>query len=260
MDNFSFKDFEHVRLRATCPITIGDRSIAEGEVITIFDKITIARLMENKAEVTARGGFDNRPHVFWTTLREATLNFSQGVMTPTQFSLVYNSKMLIVDENENVIVPYEENLESDENGNITLKYTPADAPWVYNKSTGARITNFSIDNNIITIEDHFLDVIVIYDYNYSSGLTCYKMGLRPIESFVTLEGRTRVKDDKTGQVKTGILKIPKLRLMSNLSITLGSAANPLVGDFSATAIPVGSRGNAYISEFYLLNTDIDSDI
>ena len=113
MDNFSFKDFEHVRLTATCPITIGNRSIDEGEVITIFDKITIARLMENKTEVTARGGFDNRSHVFWTTLREATLNFSQGIMSLTQFSLMNNSKMLVVNEEENIEVPYEEELESD---------------------------------------------------------------------------------------------------------------------------------------------------
>jgi hypothetical protein len=36
----------------------------------------------------------------------------------------------------------------------------------------------------------------------------------------------RVKDDVTGKVTTGIINIPKLRLMSDLSIRVGSDAIP----------------------------------
>ena len=48
--------------------------------------------------------------------------------------------------------------------------------------------------------------------------------------------------------------------MSNLSIRLGANAVPMVGTFSGTAVPVGSRGSTYITEFYILSDDIDSDL
>jgi hypothetical protein len=48
--------------------------------------------------------------------------------------------------------------------------------------------------------------------------------------------------------------------MSNLSIMLGPNAVPVVGNFSAMAIPVGPRGNTYVSEFFVLNDDIESDL
>ena len=47
--------------------------------------------------------------------------------------------------------------------------------------------------------------------------------------FLELEGKTRVKDDTSGLITTGIIKIPKLKLMSGLSIRLGAQANPVVG-------------------------------
>ena len=57
----------------------------------------------------------------------------------------------------------------------------------------------------------------------------------------------------------GIIEIPKLKLMSELSIRLGAQANPVVGSFAAVGVPTGTRGNSYVSEFYFLNNDIDSD-
>jgi hypothetical protein len=52
----------------------------------------------------------------------------------------------------------------------------------------------------------------------------------------------RVKDDVTGKVTTGIIKIPKLRLMSDLSMRVGSDAIPQVGRIDAVAVPEGVRG------------------
>jgi hypothetical protein len=57
------------------------------------------------------------------------------------------------------------------------------------------------------------------------------IGRELISGFISLEGKTRVKDDITGQTKTGIIKIPKLKIMSSLSMVLGTNANPVVGSF-----------------------------
>ena len=81
-----------------------------------------------------------------------------------------------------------------------------------------------------------------------------------LTGFVELEGITRVKDDTTGQIVTGILRIPRLRLMSDLSIRLGAQANPVAANFKAVGVPVGSRGTSHIVEFYYLEDDIQADL
>jgi len=97
-EQFSFKDFENVFIKSTYDIETPGRTIREGEVLARFDKIQIAGLNEVKDYVAARGGFDNRAHVFWETTRELNLTFSQGVFSKSQFSLMYNSKMLIEED------------------------------------------------------------------------------------------------------------------------------------------------------------------
>ena len=74
-----------------------------------------------------------------------------------------------------------------------------------------------------------------------------------------LRGKTRLKDDKTGQTITGIISIPKLKLMSDLSIRLGRDVPPVAGNFNTVAFPIGSKGNEKVMDFILLEDDIDSD-
>ena len=69
-----------------------------------------------------------------------------------------------------------------------------------------------------------------------------------------------MKEDITGKNRTGIIKIPKLKLMSDLSIILGSNANPVMANFRASCFPIGDKGNKTVMEMILLNDDIDSDI
>jgi hypothetical protein len=61
-------------------------------------------------------------------------------------------------------------------------------------------------------------------------------------------------------VKTGIINIPKLKLMSDLSIRLGKEAIPLVGKLDAIALPVGGKGDKKIMEIIFLDDDVDSDM
>jgi len=54
--------------------------------------------------------------------------------------------------------------------------------------------------------------------------------------------------------------IPKLKLMSDLSIKLGRDVNPTVTSFRAEGLPTGARGNSVVCNLYTLNDDIDADI
>lgn len=59
---------------------------------------------------------------------------------------------------------------------------------------------------------------------------------------------------------TGIIKIPRMKIITpNLNIRLGKNTSPVAANFSALGIPTGSRGNEYIYEFLLLDTDLNSD-
>ena len=87
-----------------------------------------------------------------------------------------------------------------------------------------------------------------------------QIGNKLTGQFLQLEGKTRVKDDTNGIVTTGLLVIPKFRLMSGLSIVLGAQAAPISARFTGVGLPVGTRGNTRVCEFYFLNTDVDSDM
>jgi hypothetical protein len=66
---------------------------------------------------------------------------------------------------------------------------------------------------------------VDYWYDYKNNFSTFCVGKSLTNGYLSLVGKMRVKDD-TGKVKTGIIKIPKLRLMSDLSMRVGSDAIP----------------------------------
>ena len=267
---FSFKDFENVHLKATYNLEIGNKTFVKGEPICTFEKIQIAGLTDLNERISANGGYGNRPRVFWDTLKEQRLTFSQGVFSNIQFALFLNARLLDVEADPGLDLTEKEELETNELGVVQLKHAPLRDLFVYNKETGAKITTFILDEDEITVQklngqdelvpDPFKRIIVYYVFHYENKSTLYRLGTRLINGFVELEGRTRVKDDTTGRVVTGIIHIPHLKLMSDLSIRLGAQANPIVGNFAATAVPVGSTRNSYVSEFCFLNDDIESDL
>lgn len=255
----SFKSLEEVRLKATYNIEINGKTFEEGETIAQFDKIQVSGLNEVKNYIAARGGFDNRGLVYWETTKEIQLQFSQGVFSNTQFALLNNAKVIKIENDEPILVSITEELESDEVGNIVTSHEAFDQIFCYDKNTGNKLSVWKVGTNL-KIETPYLDVIVCYRYNYTNGASIAKIGQRALGGFLELEAKTRVKDDTSGLITTGIIKIPKLKLMSGLSMKLGSQVNPLVGNFAAVGVPVESRYNSYVMEIDFLNNDIDSDM
>ena len=255
----SFKVLEDVHLKATQNIEVNGIQYEEGETIALFDKIQIAGLTELKDYVAARGGYDNRGLVYWETTRELKLSFSQGVFSNTQFGLLNNVQMIKYEQGDPLLVTQVEELESNEVGNIYTKHEAVDQIFVYDKNTGQKLFWWKV-GDFLKIHENYTDVVVKYRYNYTGGASVAKIGQQFLRGFLELEGKTRVKDDTSGLITTGIIKIPKLKLMSGLSMRLGAQANPLVGNFEAVGVPVESRHNSYVAEFCFLNNDIDSDM
>ena len=78
---YSFKELYDVRIKSTYNMEINGRQYEEGETIAIFDKIQLSNINEIQKTVSARGGFENRERVSWTTTQEVQFAFQSGVPT-----------------------------------------------------------------------------------------------------------------------------------------------------------------------------------
>lgn len=256
-DMFTFKELEPCYLKATYPIEIDERTFEKGEILAKFDKIQVAGLESLYDTKTAHGGFSDRDFVFWETLKEINLTFSQGVFSKTQMAILSNSKLFKEEEKNKNIFLFDEVKESNKDGFFILKYEPVKL-FVYDKETGVKL-NFVQNKKEIRIEESFKEVIAQYYFEHENSTTVLDLGDNLLNGFLQLEGRTKIKDDKTGRIVTGIIQIPKLKLLSGLSLRLGSSATPVVANFSGIGIPVGSKEKSYVAKISFLENDIDSD-
>ena len=260
LNEFGIKELYDVSLKATYPIEIGGRQIEEGETICFFDNIQISNFQEIKSYVTAHGGFDDRAHVWWETTKEVNFIMERGIFSKTQFALLSNSKLVNIIPEEKIIVPIREELETNDNGVFELKEKPYGNFFVYKLDSGEKLSYEEIEEGEYQVIYPYTNIIVDYNYEYENGGSVVNIGQRLIKGYLRLEGRTKIKDDVTGQTHTGIIIIPKLKLMSDLSMSLGEKANPMVGRIQAKIIPEDSRTNSRVIEMYFLNDDIDSDM
>ena len=262
MDNeFGLQELYSVQIKSTYSIEIKGKEIAAGEVIAAFDKVQIANFNEIHKEVAAQGGYQNRKLVIWNRTEGVNLIFTRGIFSKTQLALMNNSRLIKLNENQRIRIAQRDELETDSEGKITLTHVPIDS-WifVYNKETGEKLTGLSmIDEKTLQTSLVYKDVVVDYEYGYDNGIDVSFIGEDIFEGYVTLEGRTRIKDDITGETHTAIIYIPKLKITSDFNLTLGQNAQPVVGKFSGTALSVGNEKQLRALEIYFLDEDIDRD-
>ena len=259
---FGLKELTDLTLKATYPIEMEGRRFEPGEVIARFDKIQLANFKEITSRVSANGGYDNRARVIWEDPKEIQLNFTQGIFSKRQFALLSNSRLLRKKEEKPTLIPEHFEGESDESGLVTLNHEKVSNVFVYNAKTFERIKPKTIDleKGEITIDQSYCDVEVDYMFEYINDTSKIVVGQKLIDGFLLLEGKTRVKDDITGKTHTAILRIPRLKLVSDLSMRLGREANPVLASFNAIGLPIGGKGTKTIMELLFLSDDIDAEM
>ena len=258
---FGMQELYFVQLKSTYPIEIKGIEFAAGEVIAAFDSIQIANFKDIHKEIAAQGGYQNKKLVIWNRTEGVDLIFTQGVFSKVQFNLMNNMRAISLEDTQRIRIAQRDELETDDEGKITLTHTPIDS-WifVYNKETGEKLTGLSmIDEKTLQTSLVYKDVVVDYEYGYDNGIDVSFIGEDIFEGYVTLEGRTRIKDDITGETHTAIIYIPKLKITSDFNLTLGQNAQPIVGKFTATALSVGGAKHSKALEIYFLDEDIDRD-
>lgn len=259
-NEFGLKELQQVKLKTTYPIEINGTMVDEGETIAFFESVQISGFNESKTYITAHGGYHDVPHVWWEATKEVNFFMDRGIFSKLQFAMMSNSKLYSISPNQPIVVPMRETVESDENGYFYSSQVPCGAFYVYDAATGAKVVYQNIEQKKYQITNAYKELVLDYEYEYQNGGSLISVGQRLFKGFLRLEGRTKIKDDVTGHTHTGIIIIPKLKLMSNLSIRLGENANPVVGRFQAKALPDGQTTDQKVMEMYFLNDDIDSDM
>ena len=259
---FGLKELTDLTLKATYPIEINGRIFEEGEIIARFDKIQLANFKEITSRVSANGGYDNRAHVTWEDPKEIQLNFTQGVFSNVQFALLSNANLINTPAGESVIISEHFSGESDELGRINVGRKKISNVFIYNSKTYQKIKPVEINYEAgeIIIENPYQDVEIDFNFAYQNKVTICSIGQKLIQGYLQLEGKSRVKDDITGKTHTAILRIPRLKLVSDLSMRLGREATPMLANFSAIGLPTGERGSKKIMELLILSDDIDADM
>lgn len=261
-NEFGLKELYEVCLKATYPIEMEGRKFEPGEVIARFDKIQIANFREITSRVSANGGKHNPALIVWEDPKEIQLNFTQGIFSKRQFALLSNANLLKSAPADKILVSAHFTGESDEEGKIQLNKERVTNVFVYNAKTFEKIKpiNVDLEKGVITIDQVYCDIEVDFQYEYINDVTIINIGQKLIGGFLLLEGKTRVKDDITGKTHTAILRIPRLKLVSDLSMRLGREASPLLANFAAIGYPVGNGKSQKVMEMLFLNDDIDTEM
>ena len=259
MEDLSFKELYEVSLKSTQSIEIGGNQVEIGETIAFFDKIQIANFQEVKSIASANGGAGNRTLVYWDSTKELKLSFTQGVFSKSQFALMTNAGVIKGNGEEVIKINSRQACESDKSGKIVFDKELQEPIFVYDKKTGEKLRDWTRTDSTLKLKKSYQEVFVDYWYTYNNGFSKFEVGRPLINGFLSLTGKMRVKDD-TGKVVTAIINIPKLRLMSDLSMRVGSDAVPQVGRLDAVAVPEGARGQQKVMEIIFLNDDIDADM
>jgi hypothetical protein len=274
MNYFGVKELYGVVLKCTSNIEINGKWFQEGEPIIFFDKIQIAYLDEQKHRTSAKGGYGNQALIKWEDTTGMNIQLSEGVISDVGLSILSNSKILSQDK-DTILIPYSEILESEKEGTnvyaLCLKHIPVNENAIYLYRNGKRISSFDYEINnskgkiLINDVDDEAEIEppkynVYYEYIYTGNANNLCIGQRLVRGFLSLTGRMRLKDDQNGKETTCLIEIPKVELMSDLTMRLGSGVSPYVYGFNLQAHPVGERGNQYVCKFTMLDEDIDSDM
>lgn len=248
MDNrmYGIREFYDVIFTADYDIKMGDKTIPAGDILMAFPEVPKVQLQELRSKIDAEGGQGNRSRVSWDETRGLLINFSQGIVSKRQMAFLANSKPQAIEE---ILVPELEALYSDEFGIATLKHTPVQSVIAYSEDKEKEI--FIVENR--TVEG--LEPNTYYNFHYNrqvNDVSTLKIGNRWITGYLHMTAKAKMKDKQTGKIQTLFIDLPKVQLLSDLNVMLGSSNDVASMNFSMIAHPVGSRNETNVGRFIFL--------
>ena len=263
LQDLGIKDLERVCLKTRNQTAFGNRVLEAGEPLVYFENLQIALLSENIRPTMARGGWGNEPLVVWEDRQETLFAFSNGTVTTQSLNLLLNADM-VQGVNPEPLFFVEDDLYIDRSGQVKLKYAPAKNTkifcYVYDlENIQQRILPVSIEGRTLTFDKKHIGKNLLCDYyfDYKNDTITYTMARERFSNLYTLEATFLMKDENDGLLHTGIIRMPKVRVVSNINMRLGERVEPMVSTFNVIALPE-SQGNkeSVICEIRYLDEDI----
>ena len=111
--------------------------------------------------------------------------------------------------------------------------------FCYDVETGQRVRNFKFYNNRVFFERAYRKVLIDYTFTFKGEeIKTIEVGNRLFNNYLRLDAKFNAKNENSGEVSTGIIEIPKLKLSSSLSMRLGKDTNEaVVSDFYFVGYP-----------------------
>lgn len=270
----------------------GNRHVEAGEPILYFNDINMALLSEQGKMIAARGGWANNPQVIWNDRSEATFQFTEGVMSSIGMGILFGANILEQEQGQPLIIQKREGpfelqtlqINGKQESGFYIKYKPRidqnhkvflfeyrrDALQckVYGKLierevNGQKLYFISIYQDKDATIPGDMDRLYVIDYYYEYGdeALIYSLQKERFNGLFTLEGKFYSKDENDGFNYTNLIYMPKIRIVSDISLRLGERADPAVSTFNIIGLPetIGDKQNLIV-EITRLGQDIDGDL
>lgn len=264
LEELGIKNLERVCIKTKNEVAFGQRLLEAGEPVLYFDNIQVSLLSENSNPIMARGGWRNEPRVIWEDRQELTFQFANGTVNTTSLNLLLGAEMLEkVDDN---ILPFNEVIELDSRGCGTLKFEPLMEDREHKNFFFTYALNNIQQRSFPKIEGRKLDfgadfayasVMCDYYFYYKKDIITYSMNRERFSNLYILEATFQMKDENEGLIRTGFLRMPKVRILSNINLRMGERADPMVSTFRIIAQPESKEGREdVVCEIQYLDEDI----
>ena len=293
---FGHKELYEVVLRAKVPMQFGNRYIESQEPVLYFNNVNMSLLTEQDRPVFARGGWGNMPRVVWDERSEVQFQMIEGVMSSVGMSILLGANVLARQEDKPLYIHMKEGpMECSMNNVVQLKHWPAGMPehkafifeyardaiqqkmygkFYISNSDQQKLSNEEItmndilprlaiykDKNCLEAAENDRKYVIDYYYKYEDEALSYLLERERFNGLFTLEAKFYSQDENEGNRYTNILYMPKVRIVSNISLRLGERADPTVSTFNIIGMPetVGEYKNLIV-DITRLGQDIDADI
>lgn len=264
----------------------GSRYIEKDEPVLYFENITMSLLTEQSSPIMARGGWSNLPRVIWEDRSEVQFSVSEGVMSSISMGILLSANVTESSQAEPILVPMREgpfSFEiSDDNGppSIMIQHDLVQMPkkktfiFEYARDVAQKKIYGKQDKDnpkkIYLYQDKECTIpaskdtkyIIDYYYEYGDKALIYTIQKERFNGLFTLEGKFYSKDENEGLDYTNLMYMPKVRVVSDISLRLGERANPTMSVFNIIGLPenTGGNKNGLILEITRLSDDINADI
>lgn len=259
---YGAKDLYSGMLLASKDITINGVEYKENDVILYFDNIQSITFQESKEDISARGGFNNRSLVNWSTTQEVQGIMEVGRISKMGYGLI-NSNIINNINSIKAIRQIEKHQVED--NIIVLRHTPdqnynVKVMKLNQGSIVGKITEFEIKENTLVLKENDIDVLVDYYFSYNTKALSVKIGEKNLPGCLKFVGKFYYTDEQGSSRKTAIIEIPRIELNGTFEINFGRNASPIVSVLRFKAVPIGDRENTKTAEIIYLDEDIDGDL